>query len=137
MRVIRPHFGPSEASRAIHIMCIAFINIGFKRGCVASSSHRSALLTGLVLEIFIAPFDMALQMSFFVKNLTLQRAAALGLYSDDTWIVWGPRKNYPVGVLPLSAPPSIQYGIFASWEREAAAAGSIVRSGLFTVRSIV
>ena len=59
MRVIRPRFGPSEACRAIHIMCTALINIGFKRVYFASSSLRSALLTGLILEVFIVSFDMA------------------------------------------------------------------------------
>ena len=87
MRVIRPRFGPSEACRAIHFMSIDRINIGLKRAYFASRSLRSALLAGLIFEVFIVSFDMALQISFFVKNRTLQRAAALGLYSDDTWIV--------------------------------------------------
>ena len=51
------------------------------------SDADSSLLTGLILEVLIVSFDMALQISSFVKSLTCQEAASLGLYSDDTWIV--------------------------------------------------
>ena len=79
MRVIRPHFGPSEACRAIHIMGIARINIGFKGCYFASRSLRSALRTGLELEVLLVSFDMAPFISSFVKSLNWQEAASLGL----------------------------------------------------------
>ena len=51
------------------------------------SDADSSLLNGLILEVLIVSFDMALQTSSFVNSLTCQEAASLGLYSDDTWIV--------------------------------------------------